>query len=285
MIFFINLPVGAVALYLLTRVAHSPRRQVPFDWSGQFAAVVAMAALTFGVIEAGAHGFRSPQVVIALALAVAAIGGFIALQARGKHPMVPLDLFRNRAVVISAGTGFAFLGGFQGMVFVYSLYLQQQRGLSAFATGLAFVPMTLLSGFVSVLAGRLAERLGPRIPIVGGMSLMGAGMLVLAALPATTPVWVLALVMIPVGLSGPLAIPVTTAVLLESVPARRSGIASGVFNTSRQIGGALAVAVFGALLAAGGDPLRGLRESLVIAAFVALAAAAANLFLKPAHRS
>lgn len=106
----------------------------------------------------------------------------------------------------------------------------------------------------------------------------------LAALPAAVPVWVAALVMIPVGVCGPLAIAPTTALLLETVPAHRSGVASGVFNTSRQTGGALAVAVFGALLAHRAQFERGLRESLLIAAALALTAAAANLLTKPAQR-
>ncbi|MER6186975.1 MFS transporter [Streptomyces sp. NPDC001652] len=282
MIFFINLPVGLVALLLLLRVAHSPRRDVPFDWIGQIAAVLAMGALTFGVIEAGAEGLGGPRVLVSLAITVLALVVFVAAQARGKQPMVPLDLFRSRTVVIASGTGFAFIGGFQGMVFVYSLYCQQQRGLSSFATGLAFVPMTVLSAFVSVLAARLAERFGPRVPIVGGMLLMGTGTTTLAFLPASTPVWALSLVMIPVGICGPLAMAPTTAVLLESVPAHRAGVASGVFNTSRQLGGALAIAVFGALLAGRDGMLHGLRESLAITAVMAFVSAAANLFLRPA---
>jgi sugar phosphate permease len=91
--------------------------------------------------------------------------------------------------------------------------------------------------------------------------------------------------MIPIGTSGPLAIPPTTALLLNSVPAHRSGVAAGVFNTSRQLGGALAVAVFGALLANRTRVLHGLRESLLIAAAAAFAAAAANLLLKPAPQA
>ncbi|MGP3960998.1 MFS transporter [Nonomuraea sp. 3N208] len=284
MIFLINLPVGLIALVLLARVAHSSRREVPFDWTGQIAAVLAMGALTFGVIEAGADGLGAPRVLGALVIAVLALAVFVAAQARGRHPMVPLEVFRSRVVVIASGTGFAFIGGFQGMVFVYSLYFQEQRGLSSFATGLAFVPMTVLSGFVSLLVARLAERFGPRVPIVGGMLLMGAGMTVLALLPASTPVWALSLVMIPVGICGPLAMAPTTAVLLEGVPADRSGVAGGVFNTSRQVGGALAVAVFGGLLAGHDSILHGLRQSLVIAAVIAFVSAAANLFLRPARR-
>jgi DHA2 family methylenomycin A resistance protein-like MFS transporter len=285
MIFFINLPAGAVALFLLARVARSPRRAVPFDGAGQIAAVVAMGGLTFGVIEAGAGGFGATKVLVALSVAAVALIVFVAAQARGKHPMVPLDVFRSRTVVIASWTGFAFMAGFYGLVFVYSLYLQQQRGLSSFATGLVFLPMTFLSGFVSVLSARLAERFGPRVPIIGGMFLMGAGLAVLAVIGASAPIWLLAVLMIPVGICGPLAMQPTTAVLLESVPAARSGVASGVFNTSRQIGGALAVAVFGALLADRAHVLHGLRDSLVIAAAVAFAAAAANLLLRaPASR-
>src|SRR5260370_3398165 len=109
--------------------------------------------------------------------------------------------------------------------------------------------MTLLSGFVRVLGARLAEKFGPRVPIAGGMLLMTVGLAALAAVPAATPIWLLAVLMIPVGISGPLAIAPTTALLLESVPAHRSGVASGVFNTSRPPGGALSVAAFRALLA------------------------------------
>jgi EmrB/QacA subfamily drug resistance transporter len=283
-IFFINLPAGLAGLILLLRVARSPRRLVPFDWPGQAAAVVAMAALTFGVIRAGASGLTAPVAATALAVAVVAAAAFVVRQARGRHPMVPLDLFRSRVVIISAGTGFAFLGGFYGMVFAYSLYLQDQRGLSSLATGLVFMPMTLLSGVVSLLAARLAEKYGPKVPIVAGMSLMGLGLAVLAVLPAATPTWLLAAMMIPVGLSGPMAIPPTTALLLESVPAQGSGIASGVFNTSRQVGGALAVAVFGALLAGRSGIITGLRDSLLIAAAIALAAAGTNLLLRTPPR-
>jgi sugar phosphate permease len=108
---------------------------------------------------------------------------------------------------------------------------------------------------------------------------MAASLAVLGVVPATTPVWVLAVLMVLTGLAGPLVMPPVTAVLLNSVPGRRAGTASGVFNTSRQVGGALAVAVFGALLADAGGFLHGLRVSLLIAGAVALAAAAVTLLL------
>jgi DHA2 family methylenomycin A resistance protein-like MFS transporter len=284
LIFFVNLPVGLLALAVLTGAARSPRRPVPFDVLGQVATATAMGGLTYAVIEAGAAGLAAPRVLALFALALTGALAFLLSQRFGRHPMVPLDLLRLRSVAIASGTGFAFIGGFSGTVFVYSLYLQDQRGLSPFATGLAFVPMTILSAFVGLPAARLAERFGPRVPIIGGLTSMGAALIALSALPPTAPVWAAALVMIPVGLCGPLAMAPTTALLLETVPAHRSGVASGVFNTSRQLGGALAVAIFGALLAHRAHFAVGLRESLLIAAALALTAAAANLLTRPARR-
>ncbi|MHB9863481.1 MFS transporter [Streptomyces sp. YIM S03343] len=100
-------------------------------------------------------------------------------------------------------------------------------------------------------------------------------------MPASVSVWALALLLVPVGVAAPLIMPPTTALLLEHVPAHRAGTASGVFNTSRQVGGALAVAVFGALITSHAGFVHGLRVSLVLAALVVLAAAAATLLLRP----
>ena len=283
LIFFINLPIGATALVLLSRAPRSPRRDTPIDLTGLLAAIAAIGALTYAAIEAGARGLDAPEVLTAFAIAILALAVFATAQLRGRHPMVPPNLARSRAVLIASGSGFAFLAGLSGSVFIYSLYLQQERHLSALATGLVFVPMTFLSAFLSVPTTRLAERFGPKVPIVGGLTLMAAGLATLATLPATAPLWLITLGLIPVGICGPLAMQPTTAVLLESVPAHHSGVASGMFNTSRQIGGALAVAVFGALLARSPTILHGLHISLLIAMALALCAAAANLFLTAPH--
>jgi MFS family permease len=158
--------------------------------------------------------------------------------------------------------------------------LQQVRGLSSLATGVAFLPMMLSGALLTPFSARLAERLGARRLITGGLVLMAAGLVLLAVLPSGAPVWTLSLLMVLVGLAGPLVMPPVTAVLLNGVPAHRAGTASGVFNTSRQIGGALAVAVFGALLADPATFLHGLHTSVLLAAGVALAAAAVSLLLR-----
>lgn len=277
MIFFINLPVGVAALFLLACAVRSPRRPVPFDWTGQATAVVALGALTFAAIEAGDDGFGAPKVLVALTVAAVAAAAFVAAQMRGKYPMVPKDLLRSRTMRIASANGFAFIAGLNGTVFLYSLYLQQERILSALTVGVVFLPMAAFSAFLGVPTARLTKRYGPHVPIISGFLLMGASLVVLAVLPASAPAWLIAVVMIPVGCCGPLAMQPTTGLLLENVPAHRSGVASAVFNTSRQIGGALAVAAFGALLASRTDPLPGLRVSLLIAAVIVVATATANI--------
>jgi MFS family permease len=239
-----------------------------------------MGGLTYGAIEAGADGITAPPVLAAFAVAVAALAAFGVRQARGAHPMLPLSLFRSRTVTVAVVTGFAFMTGYYGLPFVMSLYLQELRGLSALGTGLVFLPMMAAGGVLTPFIARLGERLGFRILIITGLVSMTAGLTAIALLPPV-PVPVLSALMILVGLGGPLVMPPVMALLLEAVPARRAGVASGVFNTSRQAGGALAVAVFGALLASRATFLPGMRDSLLIAAAVSLAAAAVSLLLKP----
>jgi MFS transporter, DHA2 family, methylenomycin A resistance protein len=278
LIFFVNVPAGLAALALLARSLRSPSHSAPFDWAGQIAAVLAMGGLTYGAIETSAAGIAAPRVLAAFAVAVAAAVVFAVLQARGRHPMLPLDLFRSRTVRLTVIAGFAFMVGYYGLPFVMSLYLQELRGLSALGTGIAFLPMMLIGAVLTPFTARLAARLGARALIITGLASMTAGLVVISLLPGTTRVTVLAAAMMLVGLAGPLVMPPVIALLLHAVPARQAGVASGVLNTSRQVGGALTIAVFGALLANRTTFLYGLRVSLLIAA--AIAAATAILSLK-----
>jgi MFS transporter, DHA2 family, methylenomycin A resistance protein len=282
-LFFVNLPVGAAALLMLARIRRSPRRPVPLDWLGQTTAVLAMGGLTYGVVEAGVAGPTEPRVLVPLAAALAALGVFIVAQLRGTHPMVPPDMVRT-PTVIAIAIGFAFTVGYYGLPFVLSLYFQQVRGLSSLGTGVAFLPMMLIGAVLTPFSARIVERTGPRVPIVSGLGLMAVGSLALCAVPAGTPIPVLAMLLVLIGLAAPLVSPPLTAVLLGSVPATRAGTASGMFNTGRQAGGALAVAVFGTLLAHPNTFQHGMRISLLIAAVVVLATAATGLLLQPAPR-
>ena len=265
-IFFLNVPVGIVALALLARTPTSKRRPAPLDWIGQITAVLAMGGLTFGAIEGGARGFTDPTVIAAFAVAILALAGFLIRQARAAHPMMPLDLFHSRTFRAVVIIGFAFVFCYFGLPFFMSLYLQQIRGLSAVATGIVFLPMMIVGAALNLFSARFVERFGRRQVITTGLLLMVAGFAGIAAAPATTPVWVLSTLMLLVGLGGPTVMPPATAALLDSVPAHRSGIAGGVLNTSRQLGGALAVAIFGALLANPATFVTGVRICALIAA-------------------
>ncbi len=280
LIFFINVPVGAAAMVLVARIGPSARRRVPFEWFGQVTAVSAMGALTYGAIEAGVSGFTAPPVIGAFVAAAASALAFLVAERRVRQPMVPLELFRSRNVSVFVAVGFAFVVGYYGLPFVMSLYLQQLRGLSSLGAGLVFVPMMVTGAVLTPFSARLAERLGARSVITAGLGVMAAGLAVVGVVPASTSVWALAALMVLVGLAGPLVIPPITAVLLNSVPDHQAGTASGVFNTTRQIGGALAIAVFGALLSGQKGLMPGLRVSLLIAAGVAVAAGGVSVLLR-----
>jgi DHA2 family methylenomycin A resistance protein-like MFS transporter len=277
-IFFINLPVGLVVLLLMTRTARSPRRPAPLDVAGQLAAVVALAALTFAVIERGREG------LVALVIAVAAVAAFFAIESRHPHPVVPLGLFRNATVSVSIAAGSAFSFAFFGMIFVLSLYFQQVRGQSALTAGLMFAPMTVLISTVNVVAGKVTNRYGPRPPMIIGQLVMIAGLLILLPVTRTTPLPLMALAMIPLGLGGALAVPPLTAATLDAVPADRAGLAAGVLNAGRQISGGLSVAVFGTLISDQAHFQSGMRGSLLIAtALLAATTTATIVSLHPAR--
>ncbi|MGK5677882.1 MFS transporter [Actinoplanes sp. URMC 104] len=272
LIFFLNLPVGVVAVLVLRRTADSPRTVVPFDWTGQAAAVLTLGALTYGIIE---RAGPVPFVVAVLAGAV-----FVTAQARGRHPMVPLDLFRSRVVSVALTVGFLNMAAFYGVVFLQSLYFQQLRGASPFVTGLLFLPMTGLVAVLSPVSARAARRFGPAVPVVGGQVVMAAGLLGLVLLPADVPLLLVAAVMVLVGVGGSFTVPPTTALILDSVPHDRAGTASGVFNTFRQMGGSLGVAAFGAVVAGQTEFLNGLHISLTVTAALVLLTAVASSALR-----
>jgi MFS transporter, DHA2 family, methylenomycin A resistance protein len=279
-IFFLNLPAGLVAVALLARAPRSPLRATPLDPAGQVTAVVALAALTFGVIEGGETGFGRPAVLGCLLLAAAAMVAFAIAEGRAVYPMVPLGLFRSRVVSVCVAIGFAVNVAFYGVIFVLSLYFQRVLGQSAVIAGLEFLPMTALLPAANLTSARLGTRFGPHTPIKAGLLVSVAGLAALLAAgsrPQHAPL-IAALVLAGTGLG--VAVPSVIIVLLEAIPADQAGMAAGLLNSSRQVGGTLAVAVFGALIAHRASFLPGMRASLLIAA-VTLAVAAAAAFTLP----
>ncbi|MEU8824968.1 MFS transporter [Streptomyces sp. NPDC048636] len=266
-VFLLNLPVGAVTLLLLTRVARSPRRPAPLDLPGQLAAVVALAGLALGVIEGGHEGWTSAVALAGFAAAATGVLAFQQVERRHRAPMVPPAMLRRREVSVSLTVGFALNAGFYGVVFLLGLYCQELRGMSGLATGLMFVPMAALTTLTNLLSPRLAERTGRRAVIVAGQVILAVAMFALLPLTADTPLWLALLLLVPTGIGGALAIPALTALLMDSVPGERAGTASGLLNALRQTGGGLVVAFFGSLLATSGDAafsLPGMRVGLVV---------------------
>ncbi|MCX5344356.1 MFS transporter [Streptomyces atratus] len=257
-VFFINLPVGLLALALTFRAPRSARRPAPLDLPGQLTAVLALAALAFAVIE---HGTLAP---VALGVAVLSLAAFLRIESRRPHPVVPLGLFRNRTVAVAVTAGSALSVAFYGMIFVFSLFCQQVRNQSALTAGLMFLPMTGLLVVVNVLSGRLANRHGPRLPMLTGQLLSVGGLLLLLLVDTDTSPALTSLLLVPLALGAGLALPPLTAAMMEAVPTDRAGVAAGVLNAARQVSGGLGVAAFGALVATGFED--GLRTSLAISA-------------------
>jgi DHA2 family methylenomycin A resistance protein-like MFS transporter len=280
-VFTINLPVCAIMLALLALVAASPTRSAPFDWAGQALAVIALSTLVYGLIEGGHSGFGRGTVVVALAVSVLALGSFVLVQARARHPMMPLSLFHARGFQLALPVGFAFMVGNYGNVFVVSLFLQQHLGLTPLHAGLVFLPSAFFAIAGNLLSGPITNRCGARLPVVVGLLSMVVGLLAQLLTAGLGRPLLSALCVIPVGAGGSLAMPSVTGVVLEGVPGDLAGIASAVFNTFRQIGGAVAIAVFGALIAHPETFLTGMRVSLAIAAVLLLVAAVSSLRIRP----
>lgn len=263
LIFWVNVPVVVLALVCATRVAPSPRRVVPFDMIGQTTAVIALGSFSYAIIEGGDLGWTSPIILGLVAVAVIAGAAFLIAQARGRHPMVPLGLFRSRQLSVALAIAFTSMAAFYGIVFVQSLYFQNERDQTPLMTGLLFLPMTALVTVISSMASRLVTRFGRRALIATGLLLQCAGLIVIAALPLDVPVWVVAAAMMLVGGGGALTVPPIASLVLESSPVEHVGTASGVLNTFRQLGGSLGVAGVGAVIAAHAQFMPGLRTALI----------------------
>jgi DHA2 family methylenomycin A resistance protein-like MFS transporter len=267
LMFAINLPFAVGVLVLLTRVGETTRaRARGLDLPGQATAIVALAALTFAIVESRSLGWSSPEVLGALALALGAGAAFLLVEQRGRAPMLPLSLLRSRRFSSAATAGLLINFAVFGQFFLFSLYFEDVRGLSALETGLAFLPQPLLLAVAGIPAGRLAARVGPRLPLTIGGVLAALGAVVLLTVqPGTSYLQILVgLMLFGAGAGG--VIPAVTAAAVASVPSPQVGIAAATLNASRQMGGVLGVAVLGGMAATGGSLMGGTHTALLIAA-------------------
>lgn len=276
-IFFVNLPICVVGLWLTRRaVAEKDRVDVghPLDWAGQVLAILALTGLTAAVIELRPLGFGHPLVLAGFGMALAGSVAFIAAERRVRTPMLPLAFFHLPN--FSAATVFGILLNltYYGVLFVLSLYLQQAHGYSAIQAGCAYLPLTATLVAGNLCSARLAARRGTRVTMITGALIGTVGFVLLSRLGQGSSFFAMlpAFILIPFGMG--LAVPAMTTAILATVESERSGTASAVLNTARQAGGAIGVAIFGALAnGAGSRIVAGLQASALISVGLLLAAA------------
>jgi MFS family permease len=193
----------------------------------------------------------APAWTVTLAIvAVAGIAAFLWSERRVKHPMLPLDLFRNRRLVAALVATFTMTFGIYGLLLVNSFAFQQQRGASALATALWFLPMPLTYLVLIPVVNAVANRTGPRLPMTAGLTLMAAGMALYAAVGPQADVWLLELSFVLAGAGLALNTGPAVGLAMSAVPVQRAGLASGVVNLARLVGITVGVAVLGSAMAA-----------------------------------
>lgn len=284
-IFLVNVPLCAVgALLTIQSVSSSTHADAThhLDPLGQLLAILALTGLTYSVIEFRPLGFHHPLVIGGGILAVVAAIAFYFAETKSSEPMLPFGLFRLMNFSPSVIFGTIMNLTFYGMIFVLSLYLQQARGFSALRTGLAYLPMMTTFIVANVASGMVAARTGPRLPMIVGAAVTLAGYVMFSQVGSATPylAMLVPFIILPSGMG--FAVPAMTAAVLSSVDRRRSGTASAVLNASRQTGGAIGVAIFGALV--GSTPSQivlGLKmASLVSVALLLVATMVAWKFIR-----
>jgi DHA2 family methylenomycin A resistance protein-like MFS transporter len=242
---------------------------------GQIMAIAALACLAGAIIEGGAIGWSNPFVLAGFAAFVILALLFVVREQRALQPMLPLTLFSKRMFSVTAMVGLLVNIAFYGLIFIFSLYFQRINGWSAFATGLAFVPMLGAVLPVNLMAARLAERIGAPQTIALGATIAAAGCLGLLFIAPGTSYWAVALQLVALGGGLGLLVPPLTSTLLGSVEKSRSGVAAGVLNSTRQTGSVLGVALFGSLIGESSAFMGGMRAAISISAALLLIAAAA----------
>ena len=222
-IFFVNLPIGIVALLLGLRVLAESRNPAAhrLDLWGQALVIAGLTVLTYALIEGQSAGWGSALIVALFVAAAAFLLAFVIVEARAAEPLLPLDLFKS--AVFSTANFAALIAGFAllGTVFFISQFFQEVQGYSALQSGARTLPNTIGIFLLAPLAGRITARFGPRLPSALGAALSGVALLLLTRLTPTMGYgdiwWNLGLLGIGLGL---MLRPITTAVLSATPPAR-----------------------------------------------------------------
>ena len=300
-VFFVNVPIGAVVLVLAPRFVPESRSESVskggYDVEGAVAATLGTIALVFTLIKADSWGWTSGRTLAGFAIAAALIIAFVFIERRHEDPLVPLRIFSNRSLAASDATFLLVAGALFGMFFFCTLYLQQVLGFSALKTGVAYLPLTLTLIGASALASRLVDRFTPKPVLVAGLLVTTAGFVLLTRVTGhhdyashVLP----AMIVLGPGL-GMSFVPVTIAAT-NGVASGDSGLASGLLNTTQQVGGSLGLAILSSVSTSrvtsalhGGSALpialtHGFKGAFTVAAFLCAAGVVLAVVLLPGRR-
>nr|WP_302475204.1 DHA2 family efflux MFS transporter permease subunit [Pseudomonas koreensis] len=263
-IFYLNVPFCLIALGCCamrgSRLAIQPRS---IDWPGQVLSALALVSLIFALIEGPVWGWGNTWVIATLLVALVCGAAFIYSQRAQREPMLPLNLFESRTFSAAIGAGFLQTLAYYGSLFVLPFALQGQ-GRTPVEIGLAMIPMTIATGVMASLSGRLSNAFGARSVGAAGMlcGALGAALLALYGMDRVS----LVIGGLLIGLGGA-TLPVIVGACLASVPSGKVGVGSGVLNAARQCGGVTGIALLGATLEGPGRATGAL--SIIALAFVA----------------
>ena len=265
-IFFVNVPIGIVSVFLSVRLIDSDRGIGLRSGADVIGAILVTAALMLGVytiVETSQAGWTSVQTIGLGAVSILLLAGFVARQLTAGNPLLPLRVFRPRNVWGANLVQLLMVAGILGFFFMNSLYMQRVLGLDPLRIGLAFLPVAVTIGALSVgFSARLTTRFGARRVLLPALILVTTGLALYVRLPVRSNYFVDLLPgMVLLGVGAGLVFPSLATLAMSSATESDSGLASGLLNTTAQVGGALGLAVLATLAASHTQSLRALGDS------------------------
>ncbi|MDX6698694.1 MAG: hypothetical protein QOE65_2091 [Solirubrobacteraceae bacterium] len=265
-IFFLNLPVAAGAVAVTLFAARESRDETVerrIDFPGVATLTAGLASLVLALVEGNQWGWGSPRILGLLAVAVAGLVAFVAVESHVRVPMVDFTFFRSRSFVGANLVAFVVSFAMLAMFFFMALYMQNILGYSPLQAGVRFLPSTLMVMAVGPISGRMADRIGPRWLMVGGLLIVSASLLWQSRLEVHSTYLFLLPGFVAMGIGIALVMSPMSTAAMNAVHVSKAGVASGVLSMSRMVGGTFGVAALGALVATlGGSKLRDLLPGL-----------------------
>jgi EmrB/QacA subfamily drug resistance transporter len=248
-IFFVNIPIGVVAIALTERrlVNVAAQDAVPIDIPGLVTFSASLFLLIFGLIRGNPEGWGSALIFASLIGSAVLMAIFVAIESRSAHPMLDLALFRKPAFNGVSAVAFGLSAGMFAMFLYITIYIQSVLGFSPLEAGVRFIPLTLTSFFVAPIAGKLSERVPIRVLLGVGLGTVGVGLLLMRGVGLDSEWTTLLAGFIVAGIGIGITNPGIATAAIGVVPAARAGMGAGINNTFRQVGIATGVAALGAI--------------------------------------